>query len=160
MAKINNRNWLMIGGIASIITPIFMWVLSLIPQFQVTFSTLALDIRSQVTGVSGMNLSNFLLGIIGQDFSLPALAVTIIGGALIVLLARYLLDYVVKVIPFKLNTKVKILVAVFIIASIVEAFIVSSGLPSLSIALGFVINAVAMAYVVDYVLKGMGMKVG
>lgn len=159
MAKINNRNWLIIGGIASLITPIFMWLLSLIPQFQVTFSTLALDIRSQVTGVSGLNLSNFLLGLIGQDFSLPALAVTIIGGALIILVARYLLDYVVKVIPVKLNTNVKQLAAVFIMASLVEMFIVSSGLPSLSIALGFVINAVVMAYVVDYVLKGIGIKV-
>lgn len=156
MAKVDNKNWLLLGAIAAGITPMLMKVLAMIPMFQVTFSTIALNIRSKITGVSGLDFGNYVLGLIGQDFGIPAMALNIIGGAALVLLARYALDY----IPFKPKNKQQKLIAVFVIAAVGQLLLLSGfGIPSINILLGFLINAIAMAYIVNFLADQFSIKV-
>jgi hypothetical protein len=153
---INIKNWAIVGGVAAGITPLFMKVLSTIPTFQVTFSTLAVDLRSKVTGVSGGELSEFLLGLTGLQITIPAMIMIIIGGALIAVLARYALSF----IPFKPKDRMQLLASVFVLASLIELF-VGAGftIPGVALLLGFAVNGIVMSFVIGFLAEQLGLKV-
>jgi hypothetical protein len=156
MAKINVKNWAIIGAASSALTPLFLKVLSMIPTFQVTFSTLAIDLRSKIIGVSGVNFSNFLLGLTGQDVTLPAIIMSILGGALLVVGARYLLEY----LPFNLKNSFQKLLAVFLIAAFAQLFIGSGFvIPAIMVLFGFLVNGIVMAYLMNWATKQFGITV-
>lgn len=156
MAKIDVKNWAIVGGASAALTPLFLKVLSMIPTFQVTFSTLAVDLRSKVVGFSGVSLSNFLLGLTGQDVTLPAIIMSIIGGALLVVGARYLLEY----IPINFKNNFQKLLAVFLIAAFAQLFIGNGFvIPSIMVLVGFLVNGVVMAYLLNWAAKQFGITV-
>jgi len=156
MAKIDIKNWAIIGVIVSAITPFFMTLLSIIPMFQLTFSTIAINIRSQITGVSGLDFGNYLLGLLGKELAVPNLLLNVLGGAVLIVLARFVLNY----LPIKTKTTFHKLIAVFVLASVIQLLILSGfGFPGVNILVGFAINAVVMAYLVDKIAKQFGVKV-
>lgn len=156
MPKVNIKNWLIVGGISALITPFLMMLLNAIPMFQVTFSTLAINLRSKIVGLSGLNLSNFLLGLTGLDFSLPTMILSVVGGALMVLAARYIFEY----LPFKNLKKQQKLVAIFVIAGLLDVFVGAGfSIPSVALLVGFLLNGVVMAYIIKYVSEQFGLNI-
>lgn len=148
MPKFDILGWAKFGAIAGLASALFMKVLPMIPQFQVTFSTIAVNLRSMVTGVGGEEVaktaSTYLLGLVGQEFSLPGLAYAILGGAIVFVAARFLYGFVEEYLP---KGKQARLVEVMMIGSIIQLLIMQGlGIPAVSVIAGFLVNAIVVGF--------------
>lgn len=152
------KEWGLFGGIVGLATPVVLKLLSMIPMFQVTFSTIAVNVRSAVTGVgagAGGVLGNYLKGIAGIELTIPTFVAAAVGGAILAMIAYLVLE---KAGYKPRDTKMGA-VAVLALAALLQSFVVSGfALPSVWTLVSYVINGVVLAYVVDFVYDQIGFK--
>lgn len=159
--KFDVLGWAKFGAISGVLTALFMKVLPLIPTFQVTFSTIAVDLRSKVIGIGGEGLAktaaSYLLSLIGQDITVPGIAYVALGGALLLIGARFLFGFVGDLVP---KGKLQRMVALLMLASLLQLFILQGiGVPALSVLFGFIVNAVVIGFGLNFVYDYFNMKV-
>lgn len=151
------KDWLLFGGVSGVFSLLIGQVLSKVPLIQVTFSTIALNVRDKLLAATGLQgaLGTYLMSKIGADLTIAGGLVSIVAGIAMVLAARIVLE----LLPFEIKGDVKRLSALFLIAALIEMLVVSGlGIPAFSALFGFVVGAVALAVLMKFAYGILGMK--
>jgi hypothetical protein len=153
----NLKDWLVFGGVSGVFSVLIGQILAKVPLIQVTFSTIALNVRDKLLSAAGLQgtLGTYLMSKIGSELTLSGGLVSILAGILLVLGARVVLE----LIPIEIKGDMQRLTALFIIAAVLEMVIVSGfGIPAFSAIFGFVVGAVALAVLMKVAYMVLGMK--
>lgn len=103
---------------------------------------------------SAQEVGQKLLGLTGFDFM--TLVYFVIGGAVLVLLSSYIMQY----IPMMPNSKIGKAAVLLVVAAVISSLILSGTLGvSISAIIPLAINAVVSAFVIVTVMEAMKMKV-
>jgi hypothetical protein len=156
MMKFNVKDWLVFGGVSGVLSLLLAQVLARIPMIQLTFSTIAYNVRDQLLGTAGISgsLGTYLMSKLGQDLTVFGGVIAIVMGMLLVLAARMIMSFA----PIIKNELAK-LTAVFLIATVLEVLVVQGfGIPAMGALLGFVVGAVALAVVMKFGYQALGMR--